>query len=101
MSLFDACLVGNDEELSIPIEDEFDALGSETNNRAVVDNDVGEKGIRVLVGIFSRLLVELEFGHSESAKHHEWAHGNDNEGKLPAEENADSCRNGHAEGSLD
>jgi len=70
MRFLNASLPGNHEELSVPVKDEVDVFGSKSDYGSVVEYNVGKERIGCLVRVFDSRLVELQFGHSESANHH-------------------------------
>ena len=67
----DSSFAWDDEELRIAIQDHVNIFGPKCNHSAIVEDNVGEEGVCLLVGVLYCLLVELQLGHAQTTKHHE------------------------------
>ena len=94
MSFLDTGFTRNNQKLCIPVDNHVNILRPKGDHRTVIENDVGEKGIRLLIRILYSCLVELELGHAKASKDHERREEGDDDGELPAEPKADQAGDG-------
>ena len=85
-------LVGYFEELSVLREHELHVFIAEGDHCPVVQDQVIQKGVRLLLRVVDSCLVELELGHSKTSDDHKRRRQSDHDGDLPRENKAESAR---------